>query len=351
MRARLYDGIRATRTWLRARTVRGGLILLYHRIAVPPVDPWRLSVSPAHFAEHLQVLKRRGALFRIRELAAALQRPRTPRRFLAVTFDDGYDDNLRNAKPLLERFDAPATVFVSSGLLGRERPFWWDELQELLLFSSSLPETLTIDTPTGRWEYRTGVDAATGGAAPELPGGWRASANEAPTKRQAAYVAVHAMLSALGPSGCESGMSQLRSQIGRPGGDARQRESGRPLSPEEAVELGRGGLVEIGAHGQSHARLARLSEEEQRREIAGSRRHLEGLLGNRVTSFAYPFGGQQDFTAKTASIVQEEGFSAACAAIRGLVREGADIWQLPRFHVEDCDGDQLDRRISQWLAA
>ena len=319
---------------------------------MPPVDPWRLSVSPAHFSEHLQVLKRRGTLLNIRDLAAALERRTTPRRFLAVTFDDGYVDNLRNARPLLERFDAPATVFVSSGLLGRESPFWWDELQDLLLFSRSLPEMLRIDTPAGPWEYPMGRATSLGDATPpESLGGWRASAGKAPTKRQAAYVAIHAMLSALGPSECESGMRQLRSQIGRAGNDAGSGESGRPLSPEEAVELGRGGLVEIGAHGQTHARLARLSEEEQRREIAGSRRHLEELLGNGVTSFAYPFGGKQDFSAKTASIVQEEGFSAACAATRGLVREDTDIWQLPRFHVEDSDGDQLDRRISQWLAA
>ena len=351
LRIGLHDGVRAARTWFRARTVRGGLILLYHRVAVTPVDPWRLSVSPAHFAEHLQVLRCRGTLFNIRDLATALQRRTTPRRFLAVTFDDGYDDNLRNAKPLLERHDVPATVFVSSGLLGRENPFWWDELQELLLLPSSLPETLAVDTAAGRREYRMGEDAASGGTAPESPGGWRASAGKAPTKRHAAYVAIHALLSALGPSECESGMSQLRSQIRRPGGDPGQKESGRPLSPEEAVELARGGLVEIGAHGQTHARLARLPEEEQRREIAGSRRHLEGLLGTRVTSFAYPFGGKQDFTSKTASIVQEEGFSVACAATRGLVREGVDIWRLPRFHVEDSDGDQLDRRISQWLAA
>ena len=50
-----------------------------------------------------------------------------------VTFDDGYADNLWNAKPLLERYDVPAAVFVTTGYAGQDREFWWDELETLLL--------------------------------------------------------------------------------------------------------------------------------------------------------------------------------------------------------------------------
>ena len=319
---------------------------MYHRVAAPASDPWQLSVSPAHFEEHLQVLKRRGLLLPIREVANALTRRKAPRRFFAVTFDDGYVDNLKNAKPLLERHGVPATIFVTSGWLGRARPFWWDELEQLLLFSDSLPERVRIDTPEGPWEHP--LQEAEN--VRDLPLDWRA-ASGAKTKRQAAYLAVHALLSSYGPSECERGMAQLREQIapsraGRSNGDAP-----RPLSPEEVPELARGGLVEIGAHGLTHARLARLPAEDQRREIAESRRQLEEISGGRVSTFAYPFGGKSDFTERTASIVREEGFSAACAATPGAVREASDPWRLPRFHVTDSDGDLLARRISRWLAA
>jgi len=342
---------RAARTWLRGRTARGGLILLYHRIASPSADPWRLSVSARHFDEHLQVLKRRGVVLNVRDVAAGLRRRAIPRRFLAVTFDDGYEDNLTSAKPLLERHGVPATVFVSAGWLGRKTPFWWDDLQELLLSAESLPEILRIDTPNGVWEHRAGAEVTKGDSIPEVSRRWHPSRGDTPTRRQAAYLATHAVLSSLGPSDCERGMSQLRSQIAGPAASSPEADPGRPLSPEQTVELARGGLVEIGAHAMTHTRLARLSPQDQRLEIADSRRHLESLTGAAVTSFAYPFGGSADFTSETASIVEAEGFSAACAATAGRVREAADLWRLPRFHVEDFDGDELDRRISRWFAA
>ena len=48
-----------------------------------------------------------------------------------MTFDDGYRDNVHVAKPLLERFEIPATVFVVSAYVDSDRDFWWDELAEL----------------------------------------------------------------------------------------------------------------------------------------------------------------------------------------------------------------------------
>ncbi len=63
---------------------------------------------------------------------------------IAVTFDDGYANNLHAAKPLLERFTVPATVFVAVGALEDPREFWWDELDGLLLQPGTLPDALQL---------------------------------------------------------------------------------------------------------------------------------------------------------------------------------------------------------------
>ena len=103
---------------LRRRWVAGGAILTYHRVAEPGSSPFGLSVSPAHFEAHLAYLSTRCRVMPLLEMARRLACDDLPPRSVAVTFDDGYVDNLRNARPLLERYEVPGTVFVATGYIG-----------------------------------------------------------------------------------------------------------------------------------------------------------------------------------------------------------------------------------------
>ena len=55
---------------------------------------------------------------------------------MAITFDDGYADNAKLAGPILEGLGMPATFFITAGVVGSGREFWWDRLANLLLSSS-----------------------------------------------------------------------------------------------------------------------------------------------------------------------------------------------------------------------
>ena len=104
------------------------LILMYHRIADEPIDYWGLAVSPVRFEEHLRVLRRTRHPLPLAEFFRKLIAGTLPQTAVALTFDDGYVDNLVAGKPRLAAADVPATVFLTTGYLDRLEPFWWDEL-------------------------------------------------------------------------------------------------------------------------------------------------------------------------------------------------------------------------------
>jgi peptidoglycan/xylan/chitin deacetylase (PgdA/CDA1 family) len=92
---------------------------MYHRVAQEEVDPWSLCVTPDHFAQQMSVVERNTHPLRLGELVSGDRNDGASTPTVVVTFDDGYVDNLRDAKPILERYDVPATVFVERLLLGQ----------------------------------------------------------------------------------------------------------------------------------------------------------------------------------------------------------------------------------------
>jgi peptidoglycan/xylan/chitin deacetylase (PgdA/CDA1 family) len=324
---------------------RRALILLYHRVAKTSIDPWRMSVTPRHFGEQLDVLRRLGNLLRVDQLVRTLSDGELPERCIVVTFDDGYADNLVHAKPLLERFDVPATAFLSTGYVGQEREFWWDELSHLLLQPGTLPQSLSLSVNGKAYRWDLGEAAQYDEAAHHLHRKWRAW-DEAPTSRHALYASLWELLRSLPERERQRALDELHDWAGT---KSDCRPSHRTLSLEESVTLAHGGLIEIGAHTITHSALSMLSAESQRAELHGSRETLENLLNRRVTSFSYPFGRHSDYTPETVTLVREAGFASACSNFPGAVGPSTSHFQLPRLHVLDWDGEKFARWLSEWF--
>jgi peptidoglycan/xylan/chitin deacetylase (PgdA/CDA1 family) len=325
--------------------VPGVVVLLYHRVAELPGDPQLLCVSRKNFAEHLEVLRTYGKAIQVKALNHLLETGRRGDIGVIVTFDDGYADNLYNAKPLLERYNIPATVFVTSGYVGAEWEFWYDELEKLLLHSGPLPETLrlSINQQTFEWEVGAlpGSDACDG-----YPSDWNVSLEEDPTPRHRLYRRLCELLQPFPDHQRRRVLDQIATWAEM---DTNQRQTHRTLSPQELIRLADGNLVEIGAHTVSHPMLSALPIRTQTEEIRQSKARLEEILGQAVTTFAYPFGGRSDYTEHTVVAVRQAGFDFACANCPGVVRPRTDRWQLPRFLVRDWDGDQFARKLEAWI--
>jgi peptidoglycan/xylan/chitin deacetylase (PgdA/CDA1 family) len=323
--------------------LRGAVILLYHRIADLPSDPQLLSVTPEHFAEHLEVLRKGDYPTRLQELACSLRERNKVPRGVAVTFDDGYADNLMNAMPVLEQYDVPATVFVTTGYVGKERDFWWDELEKLLLRSDSLPPMLRLNISGKVHEWNLSFPSNSHEICEHR---WTVAEHYDPGPRQTTYRALHQLLRPLTDDERRRVLSALREWAGAGAVPLGHRA---PLSPAEVVELAEGDLVEVGSHSVTHPVFSILSATEQRLEIERSKSDLEDILGRTVRSFAYPYGAKSDYTEETAAAVEQAGYLCACANFPGIVDATTDHFQLPRFLVRDWDGDEFSRRLAGWL--
>lgn len=105
---------------------------------------------------------------------------------------------------------------------------------------------------------------------------------------------------------------------------------------DEIREIEKRGLT-IGAHTLSHRRLSKLSEEEQRLEIAEAARLLCENLGHAVEALAYPYGSKADYDKTSMRLARECGFSVAVSNRYGVNRPGDNPWELRRIWVDATD--------------
>ena len=307
----------------------GATILLYHRVRLVADDPLLLSVSPAHFDEHLAAMREWGTPVPLADVAAAVSGGRRlPKRAVAVTFDDGYADLTTDVAPALERHGVPATAYVTADAVERGEPFWWDRITEAVTVPAELPSELelTVGTTTHRWAVDGQVPAQQ----------WEHS-------RPWLLAELQRVLRPAARSDRDEAVARVEAWAGhRPDPDQRP-----TVTPEQLVALAAGGLVEVGAHTVSHPRLADLDAGEQEREIAGGKAVLEAVLDRPVATFAYPYGGRDDYDAVSVATTRRVGFTSACANVVGRVRRRSDPFELPRVHVPDGDGEALARLLHE----
>lgn len=280
--------------WIRSRAGPRALVLGYHRVADVEDDPLGLVTPPSVFESQLQAIRRHGCPCRLLDLAEAAASGRPPPRGVAVTFDDGYADLLSVAKPLLDRYEIPATVFVVSGYLGRE--FWWDTLVRIC-----------------RWDGDS-EDSA-----------------------------LYSRLERLSDEERQEALSRIAASRSA---EARPAVAARALTVGELPHLTADGLIEVGAHSGTHPRLSLLPRQIQQEEVAGCKHSLEEWVGREVDAFAYPHG---DHSEVTVGVVREAGYRCACSSVPDLCRAGTDPFTLPRFWPRPEDGSRFSRWLRWWL--
>jgi peptidoglycan/xylan/chitin deacetylase (PgdA/CDA1 family) len=309
-------------------TIRAGArgsaaILVYHSVALLERDPYGNAIGPEAFRAQMEIVAHRFEPRSLAQISGGLAAGTLTGRCVAVTFDDGYANNLSAALPSLTEYGVPATLFVCTGYVGVDREFWWDELERIIFEASSARVSEPVELSVGGQALQLSVADRAAGIG-EL---WR-------------------WLHRFTPEQIDQGLEQIRCWAGLSGRPA-PRATHRPLTVAELRELSQSARVELGAHTRHHPALLSLSPAAQRAEIEQSRADLQSWTGQRPVSFAYPYGNPQtDYSPATVEIVRELGFGCAVGTPPGLATAVSPRLELPRFFVTITNAREFER----WLA-
>ncbi len=284
---------------------RGVNVVNYHRVLEPEAHRSytrpQMALAAPIFEAQLEAFGRRRGFVPAEHAHAASARDR-----VAVTFDDGYEDNFRVALPALERWAVPATIYVVTGLIGAPEAPWWDRVGRGLLV----------------WWREGAADPSPSVRAPEVDAPEPLAGALARLAAAGSEAAVRAeitdLLSAL--NGVDPPIREaILERVERLGGDGAPRTM---LSWDEIRRMQAAG-IRFGSHTRSHVVLDQLDPAAAEDEVVGSQRSLEAELGpdGASPSTALPRGVLGPFTEAR---LREVGFRAVMTTEAHVNRADAD---------------------------
>jgi len=280
------------RALLRSSSDTMVLIVMYHGVCESPsgsLGPWEYAVSPSDFEEQIEQL---SDSYEVVSLDKAMEAD-ISEDLAVVTFDDGYKNNLTNAVPILERYDMPATFYISTSFVNGKLPY------EYVVADAVLTEN-SIDIT--------------------LDGNQIHEKLESTSSRLTAFQKVK-RLAKTSP--------EVRRDIFRklPSGEGEL----SMLEPDDIRELDSHPLMTVGAHGHRHLPLASVSESTMENEIDQCTAAIEEILGHTVSHFSYPYGSNN---AEVRKKVREVGYETAVTTNASYIKKKRldnQKYKLPRF--------------------
>jgi peptidoglycan/xylan/chitin deacetylase (PgdA/CDA1 family) len=294
------------------RPVLGGVgaILMLHHVRPARRDRFQpnrlLEVTPQYFERVIRRLRRsRTDLVSLDEVHRRLRESDFPHRFVAVTFDDGYRDNLEFAYPILKKYQVPFTIFVATSFADRVGELWWLALEAVVAQNELVG--VRIDGQDNWFEAR--------------------SVHE---KREV-FEHIYRYLRQLKSE--EELRKIMRELATRHRVDMAAYSKDLCMTWPELATLAADPLVTIGAHTVNHPILSKLSDQAVRAELDNSRAVIEAALGVRPQHLAYPVGDRNAAGPREFGIAAKLGFKTAVTTRPGVIfdQHAGHLTALPRI--------------------
>ena len=247
-------------------------VLMYHSVAPDAArnwGPWEYAVTPEQFKQHINHIAQE---YEPTTLDSLINNSSVPENAIVVTFDDGFQDTLTTALPILETYGVPATVHVTTGFLSdHHAPFEYRVAESLQAMDH--------------------IDVSVNGLHLE---------RALPTDE--ALVRAYDKIKQWGMHVGREKRRELLSQLPDTKGGIKM------LTEPEIEKLSNHPLITVGAHGHDHLPLTGRKQSTVKTDIEDCREQLESLTETSIDHFSYPYGA---FDYEVTSVVKQLGFKTA----------------------------------------
>ena len=287
-----------------------GAILTLHHVRPPRPDRFQpnhlLEVTP-RFLERVVKALRRSALdfVSLDEMHRRMTQHDFSRRFICLTFDDGYRDTLQWAYPILKAAEVPFAIYVPTSFPDRLGELWWLVLEAVIARNPRVG--LAIDGRDLKFDCRSVTEKRA--LFDELYWWLRGRPSEAEMREAVRSLAAcyHVDVAAFCEEMC--------------------------MDWPQLAELAADPLVTIGAHTVNHPMLAKLTRDAARSEIDLSRSVIEAALSVKPQHLSYPFGDRSSTGTREFEIAAELSFKTAVTTRPGVLfpEHSEHLMALPRI--------------------
>jgi peptidoglycan/xylan/chitin deacetylase (PgdA/CDA1 family) len=287
---------------------------MFHRV-IPETNTKRvhnhlsLEITPEHFEQTINFFqKEKYDFISLDQLYDGFKRGILPKKkFVVITFDDGYKDNLEVAYPILKKFDIPFTVYITTGIPNENAILWWYILEDMIRDM----DTIKFNWNGQKYIYNTRTIIE----------------KEVAFELIQTFVHKHFAIDT-----CLELFSTLFKDFQS---DLTKYASILGMNWAEIRKLNSDPLVTIGAHTVNHYPLSLIPFDYLISEIRDSKIELEKQLGKKIEHFAYPYGKISHASTREFECIKNLKFQTATTSNNGnLFKEhGERLDRLPRINI------------------
>lgn len=281
------------------------LILMYHGVTRHGPSEGLRNFEGKHlavdlFVKHLHTLRRSRRVISLQEMIDGLYAGDDLTNSVAITFDDGYENNVSEAAPILSDFKIPATFFLTTGLIGRGDFIWTDRIEMAL--DRTRKKEVDLQGNIGNISIRSIVE------------------------KRDALVAIKQIFKRRAIDCLDQAVRDLADRLDVP--DVCADGDYRFMSWDQARTLVRFGFG-VGAHTVTHPVLTKIPFNAAIKEIAESRNDVINETGQCSSAFCFPNGKFNDYNPELQAYCRTY-FKAALSTNRGIAIFD-DIYELKRI--------------------